>query len=182
MFSARSLKDAVTERSPAYAILAIDSEDRFKNYEEQRASINSDYNSSPYNFQITKNESIMNGFFTRLAVTEVNFPWIIPNINGRTSEIGFEYQIGAGPAIQTSLLLNYGFYTPHQIAAAIEAEVQALNPALAAFSMSYGNPSAVLNAVDIPVFSYTYCVRLRVCLLPVAYDFSTAYHRCSLFC
>jgi hypothetical protein len=172
MFANKSLHDAMTERSPAYAILGVDSEDRFRDYEAARAATGDDYNSSPYNFQITKNESIMNGFFTRLAVTEINMPWMIPNINGRTYEIGVEYQIGAGPIVQASLQLNYGFYTPAEIAAQIEAEVQALDPALAGFQMNYGNPDAlgVLNATDIPVFAYSFPLGVAGCFLPLPYN------------
>ena len=57
-----------TIRQPATANLMIDSADR----DEAR------YN-SPWDFQITKGQSILNGFFTRVGTTEVTLEWNIPN-------------------------------------------------------------------------------------------------------
>jgi len=36
---------------------------------------------TPWNFQISKKESILNGFFTRIGTTEVVLEWCYPNIN-----------------------------------------------------------------------------------------------------
>ena len=47
MFTTRSVHDAITERSPAYAILAIDSEDRFRDYAQANATPTGAYNGSP---------------------------------------------------------------------------------------------------------------------------------------
>jgi len=129
----------MTERSPAYAILAIDSEDRFRTYEEQRASTVGSYNDSPYNFQITKNESMMNGFFTRLALTEICFPWAVGNINTKTSSVLFNYSIGGVAQPQVTLSLPYGFYKPSEIATALQAAIRAIDvPNLGAFVVNYG--------------------------------------------
>ena len=167
MFATKSMHDAVTERSPSYAILAIDSEDRFKDYDEARGTTEGDYNSSPYNFQITKNESMMNGFFTRLALTEINFPWMIPNINGRTYEVGFEYQIGAAPPVSVLLDIDYGFYKPSEIALELQTLIRALDPALATFNMVYGDSLSLANAGHIPVFSYSCPLNVTCAFLPL---------------
>lgn len=149
MFAVKSMTDATTERSPSYAILGIDSEDRFKNYTDQRntLALTSGYNVSPYDFQITKNESMMNGFFTRLAVTEVNFPFVIPNINSTTRKMTVLWQVGAGP-VQVGLInLPIGFYRPADLAAAVENAVRALDPVnLAAFTIQYA-PTNMPNFV-----------------------------------
>ena len=55
-------------RQPATANLMIDSADR-----------NTAINPSPYDFQITKTNSILNGFFTRIGTTEVVLEWNEPN-------------------------------------------------------------------------------------------------------
>lgn len=172
MFAVKSMTDAMTERSPAYAILAIDSEDRFKDYTEARAATSDSYNSSPYAFQITKDESMMNGFFTRLALTEVNFPWTIPNINKYTDAIFFSYQIGAGAPIQVILDIDYGFYTPGEIAAVLETEIQALDPALATFKMNYGSPAAIstFTVVSAPIFCYAAPLGVNVSFEPLPYN------------
>jgi hypothetical protein len=152
MFAIKGMKDATTSRPSSSAILAIDSEDRFKDFIQARTATagiaGGKFNRSPYDFQISKNESLMNGFFTRLALTEVNFPWVIPNINVRTQDIQITYQVGAGPIVVDFLTLPIAFYTPADIAAAIEAGVLAIvgNP-IPAFTMVYG-------AGDIPRFTY----------------------------
>jgi hypothetical protein len=168
MFATKSLHDAMTERSPSYAILGIDSEDRFKSYTEQRASTVGGYNDSPYNFQITKNESMMNGFFTRLALTEVNFPWAIPNINPKTNSVLFDYSIAGVPQPQATLTLTTGFYKPSEIASQLQIKIRALNPALNAFTVNYG-------ANDMPRFVFLRNnAALTIAFSPLPYN-SAAY-------
>jgi hypothetical protein len=167
MFAIKGMKDATTSRPASSAILAIDSEDRFKDYVVARAAGDIGYNNSPYNFQISKNESMMNGFFTRLALTEVNFPWAIPNINVSTRDIGFEYQIGANPPLQLAVEIDYGFFTPAEIAAAIELVITTFLPALG-FQMKYaGAPFGLGDAENIPIFSYTAGIGNSCCFLPL---------------
>lgn len=138
-----------TQRPSSSAILAIDSEDRFKNYTEQRdVLLTTGYNASAYNFQINKNESLMNGFFTRLGVTEVVFPWAIPNINPKTEKIIVNYKVGAAATVSTTVTMpNRGFYKPAQIASALQVIVRALDASLAGADVTYG-------AFDTPVFYY----------------------------
>jgi hypothetical protein len=62
-------RGSVTIRPPATANLMIDSADR----EESLFS-------TPYQFQITKRDSILNGFFNRIATTEVVLEWKQENI------------------------------------------------------------------------------------------------------
>ena len=57
-----------TIRQPSTANLMLDSADR----DEARFA-------SPWDFQITKPQSILNGFFTRIATTEVVLEWDMPN-------------------------------------------------------------------------------------------------------
>jgi hypothetical protein len=62
---------ATVIRYPSTANLMIDSADR-------------DGTTSPWNFQITKQSSILNGFFSRIGTTEVVLEWAKPNIQGDT--------------------------------------------------------------------------------------------------
>lgn len=125
------------QRPPSSSLLCIDSEDRFEDYVAKRQASYTDINGSPYDFQITKRESMMSGFMTRLGVTEVVFPWVIPNINLYTQSIIFKWAIGAGPINQILITLNVGFLLPSQLAAGLQAAVRALTP-LSAFTMTYG--------------------------------------------
>ena len=191
-YSGRDL--AITQRPTSTALLAIDSEDRFRTYEESRRET-AISNGNPYDFSIDTAASLMNGFFTRLSVSEVNFPWAIPNINPKTDKIDVHYF--TSPALQglwddftaynigdivyiytlpippgeTALYISLtagnlnnnpttspanwalyvpvvtirtitlvdGFYTPAQLAAAVQFRVRLLDASLAGFTMTYGD-------------------------------------------
>ena len=140
---------AQTIRPSSTALLTIDSEDRYTDYVSARARP-----TSPYNFSITKAESLMPGFMTRIGISEVCFPWVIPNINDKTFKIGIDISAGA-VQVNTSFTISRGFYTPAQLAAAIQTAVRGLtgNPA-PAFTMQYG-ASTFGGTATYPCFSYT---------------------------
>lgn len=85
-----------TIRQPATANLMIDSQDRnVQNYLDAGS------------FTIQKNASILNGFFTRIATTEVVLEWAVPNIvTGYNDTI----EITVGLSGET-ITLPQGFYT-----------------------------------------------------------------------
>lgn len=145
-----SAKDnALTERPPSSAILGIDSEDRFADYVSKRATLNT---SSPYDFTIQKSESIMNGFFTRLAVSEVVFPWTVPNIHDLCEAVNISFGPPAGPFATALITINQGFYTPSELAAAVQTQVQLSIPT---FTMTYGTYNPAPGSVfPLPVFQY----------------------------
>ncbi len=153
IYSARDT--AITQRPTSTAILAIDSEDRFRDYDDAR-SVTDPLNRSPYNFRITKNQSMMNGFFTRLGVTELVFPWVLPNINVATAPIICTVAGTAIPAAEFLLELDIGFYTPSMIASALQTLVRNINPVtLGAFTMTYGVSSiGIPTTTQLPIFQY----------------------------
>jgi len=65
-------------RQPSTANLYIDSQDRADISGNQPVFVT--YPNS-FNFQIQRNSSILNGFFTRIAVPEMELDWQEPNIN-----------------------------------------------------------------------------------------------------
>lgn len=157
-----------TIRQPSTALLTIDSDDRFPNYAAKRASSPGSYNWSPYSFQISKGSSLMNGFITRMGLSEVNFPWCVPNINPKTNTIRVGYSAGLGPGtpIYTTITIPFGFYTPTAFAAAFQALVRAVGGSLATYVFTYGT----LN----PQFSYNSgAAGVWVNLAPMAYNTAT---------
>lgn len=152
---------AVTQRPASTALLTIDSEDRYTDYVAARASP-----TTPYNFSIAKSESLMAGFMTRIGVSEVVFPWVIPNINVKTFEMNYSYQIGATPISLGTLSLQLGFYTPAELAAAIETYFS-IEPTLG-FVMNYS------NAEGEPYFSYYVGAGNSISFSPLPYN-TTAY-------
>lgn len=150
IYSARDA--AITQRPTSTAILAIDSQDRFRDNVAAR-DVDTRAALSPYDFTINKSQSLMNGYFTRLGVTEAMFNWMIPNINFQTRIIGFDYRANAfAPIVASSILLDIGFYTPSMLASAMQAAVRAEDPVtLGAFTMTYG---VTLDGGTAPVFVY----------------------------
>jgi len=158
---------SITVRPASTALLTIDSEDRYKDYVEARASP-----TTAYNFAIRKSENMMAGFFTRLAVTEVNFPWTIPNINKKTNRIGISYQIGATPIALTTIVIPTGFYKPAQIASFIQSQVRILDASLNQFVMEYGT-NTYLSGIsgEDPAFSYyTNAPATNIAFTPLPYN------------
>ena len=101
------IEKGTTIRQPSTANLMIDSEDR-------TAAI---YN-SPFNFQITKPQSLMNGFFSRIGTTEVVLEWCEENINSQWNNRTITVDIsGIAPNTYSgtqTINLTSGFYTAKQ--------------------------------------------------------------------
>ena len=160
---------AQTIRPPSTSLLTIDSEDRFSSYTQASASVLNDsqaVNTTPYNFEIQKNESLMNGFFTRVGISEINFPWGIPNINQKTDTMAVFW---AGTTSGSSNVTIFpGFYKPSQLAATLQAAIRAVT-GIATFNLTYGN--GVISDVNTPVFSYdTSDVGQLISFGPLAYN------------
>jgi hypothetical protein len=157
---------AITVRPASTALLTIDSEDRYQDYLDARENP-----TSPYNFSIRKNENLMAGFFTRLAVTEVNFPWTIPNINLKTYTIQISFDVGGALTALQPVAIPLGFYTPARLASELQATIRFLYPAsLSAFTMVYGTNGVFTQ----PQFYYaTNVAGTTVSFDPVPYNTST---------
>jgi len=143
-------------RPSSTSLLTIDSEDRFANYLEADAAIGLNptiLNVSPYDFTIRKAESLMNGFFTRIGISEVNFPWAIPNINQISQTVDVAYKFQGGAETVETVIMPVGFYTPHEIAAYIQEAVRNLT-GIVGFTMSYGKDEVGNGAAGNPSFSY----------------------------
>lgn len=177
MLSVRTQRDEAmsanvgqTIRQPSTALLTIDSEDRWANWTQKRNAVPGSYNYSPYDFTITKNESIMNGFFTRLGVSEVVFPWTIPNINAQTNRMIVRYTSG-GPVTRFTLSVPGGFYTPNELAAKIQAILIATDPLFAGTGVGYGFDLIGGSGAPTPVFSFDFSLTpLTVAFEPMPYQ------------
>jgi len=112
----------VVIRQPSTANLMIDSADR-------------DYTTYPYpaDFTIQKNYSILNGFFTRIGVTEVSLDWAVPNITDLAGNRTFTVTVTGAPANPYTVTLPQGTYT---IAQVLDTLVALLNAAQATGTFS----------------------------------------------
>jgi hypothetical protein len=92
-------------RNPSTALLGISSIDRYATgltaAQTNPSLVNPNTLTSPYDFQIsTPAQNLMTGFFTRLAVNEVQFRWTIPTITSRNNRI----YINVAPYTNTNVL------------------------------------------------------------------------------
>lgn len=78
---------------------------------------------SPWNFRIQRPNSIMNGFFTRIGVTELCLEWFVPNISGDLGNNYINFTVG-GFATPQLIALTSGFYT---VKDALDSLVYVLN-------------------------------------------------------
>jgi hypothetical protein len=92
-YSQQGEQGGVDIRNPSTALLGISSIDRYRAglIEPQVNPVTSQGASSlssPYDFQLTTpNANLMSGFFTRLAVNEVQFRWTLPTITARNNRM-----------------------------------------------------------------------------------------------
>jgi hypothetical protein len=124
-----------TIRKPASALLTVDSGDRYASVTAARAGT-----TSPYQFSISKSENILTGFVKRIALTEIVFPWYVPNINFRTNELFYISSIvGNG-----SITIGTGFYTPVALATTVQAALIA--DGVVGVTVTYVNGQFVVDA------------------------------------
>ena len=127
---AEDLDRAVTIRPSSTALFCVDSADRYASLNARATG-----GTTPYDFNITKNQSLLNGFFRRIGLTEIVFPYWIPNINTRTDTILYSDN---GGALQVLTISLPGFYSPQDLAATLEFQLQAGTGNLA-FTVTYNN-------------------------------------------
>lgn len=145
--TAEEIEDrAITIRPSSTALFCVDSSDRYASYQARALAP-----TGPYSFIISKRESLLNGFFSRIALTEVVFPYFIPNINVRTDTILVSEN---GGALTPITIPAGGFYSPAEIASALEGQlqIQLANPAL---TVTYNNGVFLFqtNTVDTIAFA-----------------------------
>jgi hypothetical protein len=102
----------------------------------------------------------MNGFFTRLGVSEVVFPWVIPNINLQTNRIKLNYNVNGIPQPAVTIELLPAFYTPAQLAAELQLQIQLadateLDQSLVRYGQSIILPGP-FTATGIPSFEFLF--------------------------
>lgn len=108
----------VTVRQPSTAVLAIDSADRYSTYTPLADPTKL---TNAYQFTISRNQSLMNGLIKRIALTEIVFPFYIPNINSYTNAVYFKKN--GGPTV--TAYLPIGFYGVLQMAGALQTLLRA---------------------------------------------------------
>jgi hypothetical protein len=103
------VEDTITVRPTSSALFGVDSADRYASIQASAEGT-----TSPYRFTIVKNQALFNGFFNRIALTEIVFPYYISNINDRTDTI-----IVNG----NTITITEGNYTPDDLAIELRGQL-----------------------------------------------------------
>jgi len=163
---------AVPIRFPSQANLLIDSRDRQGYNDDTFTSARPDVTSA--NFIISKSNSIMNGYFTRIAPTEVCLDWCVDNINtywGNTL-LRFQPLTIAGAATSTiTVALANGEYTTAQALKQTVSTFNANTTAVAgSLTLSTIGAGGVFRGgeVSLQMFSTATLTPYRVVLDPLA--------------
>ena len=129
-------------RMPSTALLGVSSADRYEN-NTQRV-LNS---TSPFSVLLTSGQNFLNGFFTRIALTEVRIPWYLPTLSNRNNYIVLNYFPAGppGPPQVFTLGLTPGWYSPTTLAAELQRVIRQVPAA------PNGN-----NGANKPNFTITY--------------------------
>ena len=114
-------------RPPATAIMTIDSRDRVMIDPATGYRVDT---TTPYEIYINKQQTLMNGFFTRIAMSEINMQWNIPNVIGSgpqsNNSLRLELAAAPGPGVPTAtaiIVVGEKFYTPEELAYAVTEEL-----------------------------------------------------------
>lgn len=106
-------------RMPSTALLGVSSSDRYTNKTDRALNA-----TTPFDILLNPNQNFLQGFFTRVALTEVRIPWYLPTITPRNNTIVLHYYPSAAPLQITVLQLNTGWYTPTTLAAELQRVIR----------------------------------------------------------
>jgi hypothetical protein len=111
------------------------------------------YNNLTFN---AEGQNIIQGQVDSIAVSEVNFPYDIPNIQSGFNFFTLSNLAPAGPDYDLNIVIPPGFYTGIELAAAIDAEILVQGTA------------AGVAAGDLPLVTYTQTENLFAMTSPAA--------------
>lgn len=116
-------------RQPAVSIFTIDTADR-RIFDTNGFRVDT---TSPNEILINKQQTLMNGYITRVALTEMNMEWNTPNVieSGpcKNNTLLFERSDATNGAVLESVTISIeeGFYTPNELADDLTQKLNAYN-------------------------------------------------------
>jgi hypothetical protein len=118
LYEKKAPKTTIT-RPSSTAHLLVDSGDRFDPANTAAQNAVQQYN----NFIITKNQNLLQGAFNRIQLTDMRFPWAIPNINARNNKI--IVLANSTDIINDSVVVEIteGYYTGAELATAVQSQI-----------------------------------------------------------
>jgi len=132
-------------RQPAVSLFTVDTADRIRyNSDGERTD------ATPLNnIYINKQQTLMNGYITRISLTEINIPWANTNVNARNNSMTMSL---TEPSVNSTITVTVpaDFYTPNELADALEAALNAKIDeedweAIYDFTVTYNDRSATFT-------------------------------------
>jgi hypothetical protein len=105
----------VPQRPPASAHLLVSSLDRYQTTFERVTNP-----STSTNWIMSKGYNLLNGYFTRLAITQIQFHWNLPTIIENVNDIFALAMDTEGTPVSITGIITEGWYTVSELAAEIE--------------------------------------------------------------
>jgi hypothetical protein len=76
---------------------------------------------TPYDINVYKSQTLFSGAVERVALTEINMPYNIPNVNKTNNILYFKEE--SAPTVDVGIQIDQGFYTPAELASAIRMKL-----------------------------------------------------------
>jgi hypothetical protein len=139
----------------ANAILAISSTDRYTSYLQGNANqptsniLEAQFNNAgPYanDFSITAPNALMNGYINTIKISQIQLQYNLPNVIPEANDllyVAFETSPQSGTYDYREIGLPYGFYTPSELAALLESELNFYVPELAPWQVNFTSSAGV---------------------------------------
>lgn len=109
---AQTVENAVPIREPSVALLTVDTFDRLRFSSDGFAVVPTP---SINNLLINKQTNLLQGYFTRISLTELNIPWNIPNVNETNNTLTL-FLAATGENESVTVTVPEGFYNGTRLA------------------------------------------------------------------
>lgn len=104
-------------RQPSVALLTVNTADRLQ-FDNQGYVTNNPL-PSINNLLINTRQTLLQGYFTRIALTELNIPWNIPNVNDTNKTFTLIVSDGDANSEEITITITEGFYNGQELANAL---------------------------------------------------------------
>lgn len=121
-----------TIRYPSVALLNVNTDDGFQYTPTSHELIEGP---NPSNLRINNGRTILAGYLRRLALTDAQIEWNVPNVNQYNRSLTIDLQDASGVHVSYArMYMDVGFYSPAKLIKALEDEINANSTLIAYFT------------------------------------------------
>ena len=146
----------VVARPPSTVYLTLNSQDRLQynlSFNTSNPTADPRVARQPWNkFRLQRPQPLMGAFATRIGVSEVRFPWFVPNVNLTNNQIWLGLVDDLDQLTVYQLNVNPGFYSGGLLAEALNSII--IGQAVYGTYQAISGPNVPINPAFYPVFSF----------------------------